>query len=114
MPSALRSLGTIDDVTHSILDLPSGRVHELGSSHFDPSSSDLSPNAGGEPRPIAAATKERRLLGVGCRVEPVVTHPAPPQTRTCAMHGTGSPGRAAPTPLQCPGVPWSRVLSSNA
>jgi hypothetical protein len=27
---------------------------------------------------MAGATQERRLLGVGFRVEPVVTHPAPP------------------------------------
>jgi len=40
------------------------------------------PNARGEPRPIAGATEERKLWGVGFRVEPVVTHPAPPQTRT--------------------------------
>jgi hypothetical protein len=31
-------------------------------------------------------------LGVGFRVEPVVTHPAPPQTRTCAMNASGSSG----------------------
>jgi len=31
---------------------------------------------------MAEATQERKLLGVGFRVEPVVTHPAPPQTRT--------------------------------
>jgi hypothetical protein len=29
-------------------------------------------------------------VGVGFRVEPVVTQPAPPQTRTCAMHASGS------------------------
>jgi len=40
----------------------------------------VTPNAGAEPRPEAVA--KRRLLGVGFRVEPVVTHPAPPQTRT--------------------------------
>jgi hypothetical protein len=33
-------------------------------------------NASGEPRPEAAATEERRLLGVGFRVEPAVTQPA--------------------------------------
>jgi hypothetical protein len=32
----------------------------------------------------------RALLRVGFRVEPVVTHPAPPQTRTCAIHAYGS------------------------
>jgi hypothetical protein len=50
----------------------------------------LAPNASGEPRPAAAARNERRLLGVGFRVEPVVTQPAPPQTRTCAMNAYGS------------------------
>jgi len=40
------------------------------------------PNARGEPRPEARATQERRLLGVGFRVEPMVTQPAPPQTQT--------------------------------
>ena len=29
-----------------------------------------------------------------CRVEPMVTHPAPPQTRTCAIHAYGSSGKA--------------------
>jgi hypothetical protein len=29
-----------------------------------------------------------------CRVEPMVTHPAPPQTRTCAMNAYGSSGKA--------------------
>ena len=33
-------------------------------------------------------------MGVGCRVEPMVTHPAPPQTRTCAMNAYGSSSRA--------------------
>jgi hypothetical protein len=42
----------------------------------------VAPNAGGEPRPMAGATQERKLLGVAFRVEPVVTHPAPPQSRT--------------------------------
>ena len=31
-----------------------------------------------------------QAVGVGFRVEPVVTHPAPPQTRTCAMNAYGS------------------------
>jgi hypothetical protein len=39
---------------------------------------------------MAGATQERKLLGVGFRVEPVVTHPAPPQTRTCAINAYGS------------------------
>jgi len=48
------------------------------------------PNARGEPRATAAARDERRLLHVGFRVEPVVTQPAPPQTRTCAINAYGS------------------------
>ena len=43
----------------------------------------------------ASRRTERRLLAVACRVEPVVTHPAPPQTRTCAIHASGSSGRAS-------------------
>src|SRR5262249_47444999 len=31
------------------------------------------------------------------RVEPMVTHPAPPQTRTCAINAYGSSGRASAT-----------------
>src|SRR5262249_26501560 len=50
----------------------------------------LQPNATLQARPIAGARHERRLLGVACRVEPMVTHPAPPQTRTCAIHAYGS------------------------
>jgi hypothetical protein len=60
-------------------------------------------------------------LAVACRVEPMVTHPAPPQTRTCAMHAYGSSGRAAATharspllhsPLACRGQGWgARGLS---
>src|SRR6266568_3486824 len=37
-----------------------------------------SPNAGPQPRLEADARHERRLEGVGFRVEPVVTQPAPP------------------------------------
>src|SRR5438093_583245 len=37
----------------------------------------LTSNARRQARPIAEATQERRLLGVACRVEPMVTHPAP-------------------------------------
>ena len=33
----------------------------------------------------------------------MVTHPAPPQTRTCARHACGSSGRAAATQTCCPG-----------
>ncbi len=60
------------------------------------------------------------LLAVACRVEPVVTHPAPPQTRTCAIHAYGSSSRAsaahARTHLapQSPGVPWSGLVSSKS
>ena len=35
---------------------------------------------------------------MGGRVEPMVTHPAPPQTRTCAIHAYGSSSRASATP----------------
>ena len=35
-------------------------------------------------------TKDTRLLAVAFRVEPVVTQPAPPQTRTCAINASGS------------------------
>ena len=50
----------------------------------------LGPNAALQARPIAGARHEQRLLGVAFRVEPVVTQPAPPQTRTCAMNASGS------------------------
>src|SRR5438105_1293883 len=33
-----------------------------------------------------------KAVGVGFRVEPVVAHPAPPQTRTCAINAYGSSG----------------------
>jgi len=39
--------------------------------------------------------KDTRLPAVACRVEPMVTHPAPPQTRTCAIHASGSSSRAS-------------------
>ena len=45
-------------------------------------------------------------MGVGCRVEPMVTHPAPPQTRTCAIHACGSSGRASATPIHRPVGVW--------
>src|SRR5712691_6142370 len=48
------------------------------------------------------ARYERRLLAVACRVEPMVTHPAPPQTRTCAMHADGSSSRAAAARARIP------------
>jgi hypothetical protein len=40
------------------------------------------------------ATHERTLEAIACRVEPMGTHPAPPQTRTCAMNAYGSSGKA--------------------
>ena len=58
----------------------------------------MTPNAAPQPRLEAEATQERRLEGVGCRVEPMVTHPAPPPTRTCAIHAYGSSSRASATP----------------
>ena len=50
-----------------------------------------------------------------CRVEPMVAHPAPPQTRTCAIHACGSSDRAAATPttLSSGGV-VTRVASSES
>src|SRR5215813_13093679 len=45
------------------------------------------------------ARHEQRLLGVGFRVEPVVTPPAPPQTRTGAMHAYGASVTSASAPL---------------
>jgi len=45
-----------------------------------PLSTSREPNAGRQARLAAGA--ERRLLGVGFRVEPVVAQPAPPQSRT--------------------------------
>jgi hypothetical protein len=55
----------------------------------------LAPNAGGELLGMAGARHERTLCPVRCRVEPMVTHPAPPQTRTCAIHASGSSSKAA-------------------
>ena len=72
------------------------------------------PNAGRQARLKARATQERRLEAVACRVEPVVTHPAPPQTRTGAMHAYGSSGRAAAALMQSPGVPWSGLVRSQS
>ncbi len=48
---------------------------------------------------MAGATQERRLLGVGFRVEPMVTQSAPPQTRTCAMNAYGSSVTRVSAPL---------------
>src|SRR5712692_5566061 len=50
----------------------------------------------------ASRRTERRLLAVACRVEPVVTHPAPPQTRTCAINAYGSSSRAAAARARIP------------
>ena len=41
----------------------------------------------------------RPLGAVGFRVEPVVTQPAPPQTRTCAMNAYGSSVTSVLVPL---------------
>jgi hypothetical protein len=41
----------------------------------------------------------RALLRVGFRVEPAVSQPAPPQTRTCAMNAYGSSGARVSAPL---------------
>jgi hypothetical protein len=50
------------------------------------------------------------LFPVSCRVEPMVTHPAPPQTRTCAIHAYGSSSKAAAAPLA---VHWGSVNTIN-
>src|SRR5215510_6411975 len=47
-------------------------------------------NAGPQARWAAGARHEQTLAAVAFRVEPVVTQPAPPQTRTCAMNASGS------------------------
>src|SRR6266851_7571470 len=60
------------------------------------------------------ARHERALEAVACRVEPVVPHPAPPQTRTCAMHASGSSRRAAATLVHSPGVLWAGLVRSRA
>ena len=44
----------------------------------------------------------------------MVTHPAPPQTRTCAIHAYGSSSRAAATLMQSAGLPWSGLVSSRS
>src|SRR5207247_9045747 len=44
----------------------------------------------------------------------MVTHPAPPQTRTCAIHAYGSSGRAAAALMQSTGLPWSGLVSSKS
>lgn len=42
----------------------------------------------------------------------MVTHPALPQTRTCAIHAYGSSGRATAALPQSIGLPWSGLVSS--
>src|SRR6516162_6478424 len=44
-------------------------------------------------------TQERTLEAVGFRVEPMVTQPAPPQTRTCAINAYGSSVTRVSAPL---------------
>src|SRR6266581_7363200 len=44
----------------------------------------------------------------------MVTHPAPPQTRTCAIHAYGSSSRAAAALVQSTGLPWSGLVSSKS
>ena len=51
---------------------------------------ELRPNAQTHLLLEAGATQEHRLEAVAFRVEPVVTQPAPPQTRTCAINASGS------------------------
>ena len=40
--------------------------------------------------------------------------PGPPQTRTCAIHASGSSGRAAAARAQSTGLPWSGLVSSKS
>src|SRR5215510_12078366 len=55
------------------------------------------------------------LRTTACRVEPMVAHPAPPQTRTCAIHACGSSDRATATPPYCPvGGVVTRLASSES
>src|SRR6266851_1060909 len=44
----------------------------------------------------------------------MVTHPAPPQTRTCAMHASGSSGRVAAAHVQSTGLPWSGLVRAKS
>src|SRR5438034_11515141 len=57
----------------------------------------MRPNAAPQPLPEAGA--ERTLEAVGFRVEPAVTQPAPPQTRTCAINAYGSSVTRVSAPL---------------
>src|SRR5207249_4186254 len=70
------------------------------------------PNAALQARGTVSAPASLRLFPVACRVRPMVTHPAPPQTRTGAMHASGSSSRAAAAPMQSTGVLWSGLVSS--
>jgi len=58
-------------------------------------------------RPRVAADNQPCDLVSQGRVEPMVAHPAPPQTRTCAMHASGSSSRAAAAPGA---VHWPAVV----
>src|SRR5262245_56848116 len=69
-------------------------------------------NARGQARLAAGA--QRRLAAVACRVEPVLTHPAPPQTRTCAIHAYGSSNRATAALMQSTDLLWSGLVSSKS
>jgi len=44
----------------------------------------------------------------------MVTHPAPPQTRTCAMHACGSSGRASAPPLHRPVGVWGHAWRARS
>jgi len=70
--------------------------------------------AGGPLHPISkmCIMVSATLQAVACRVEPVVTHPASPQTRTCAIHAYGSSGRATAARWQSSGFQWSGLVSS--
>ena len=57
--------------------------------------------SGGPQPPRPGRTKKPALWAVGFRVEPVVTHPAPPQTRTCAINAYGSSVTRVSAPLWC-------------
>jgi len=63
----------------------------------------LMPNAPAELRPTGENAgnnpKKPALWAVRFRVEPVVTQPAPPQTRTCAMNAYGSSVTRVSVPL---------------
>jgi hypothetical protein len=94
------------------LPMPRGETNRLKTSKNLRPTLDIGSHSNAGPQPRPKAVVKRRLEGVGCRVEPVVTHLAPPQTRTCAIHAYGSSDRAAATPPQSPGVPCSGLVSS--